>query len=734
MAAGWEKRHNGRRLDREPESAMSRFTLSRLFSRRSAAPAGTPPKVFVSATSGDLRSARKIVSDALLTIDCHPIEQSHFGPDYRTVRAMLRERVEGCQALIHIVGFRYGAEPDPASLPEGVPRRSYTQMEYDLGRELQAKRGGERFRVYTFVCPEVFPFDPEPNPEAEDKRALQRAHREAILTGEALYETPADLDALQSRIHALREEARRLQAEQNRRERLILAVGLAIVLALAGIGIGGYWYFTRIEQKVDQAFVADPVILRAKLAEQLETSFQAKLAELKAQAAPPADIDRLYRLRDAQAQKLDEAVRFIQTNAEESRSTLVKQAARTLQERGVDAALDFLEKARADRGRRLREEARELAEAALFEAELHEGKLEFKPAEKAIRAAIEFDYRWWESHNRLGKLAFQLARWDEAERAFREAERFVEQEEDRATVLNNLALVLRATNRLAEAEPLYRQALAIDEHSYGPDHPDVAIDLNNLAGLLQATNRLAEAEPLMRRALAIDEHRFGPDHPDVARDLNNLAQLLKATNRLAEAEPLMRRALAIDEHRFGPDHPKVAIRLNNLAQLLQATNRLAEAEPLMRRALAIDEHRFGPDHPDVAIDLNNLAQLLQATNRLAEAEPLMRRALAIDEHGFGPDHPDVARDLNNLARLLQDTNQMEEAEPLSRRMLVILLKFTHATGHEHPHLRTAIGNYWQLLAETGLDEPGIARRLAEAGAEAGFAPADWQRLAEHPGD
>ena len=62
----------------------------------------------------------------------------------------------------------------------------------------------------------------------------------------------------------------------------------------------------------------------------------------------------------------------------------------------------------------------------------------------------------------------------------------------------------------------------------------------------------------MRRALAIDEKSFGPDHPDVARDLINLAALLKDTNRLSEAEPLMRRALAIDEKSFGPDHPDVA--------------------------------------------------------------------------------------------------------------------------------------------------------------------------------
>ena len=251
--------------------------------------------------------------------------------------------------------------------------------------------------------------------------------------------------------------------------------------------------------------------------------------------------------------------------------------------------------------------------------------------------------------------------------------------EPTARLMNQLGVLLRAKSLHAQAEPLYRRALAIDEASFGPDHPDVAIRLNNLAALLQATNRLAEAEPLMRRALAIDEASFGPDHPNVAIRLNNLAALLQATNRLAEAEPLMRRALAIDEASFGPDHPTVAIRLNNLAQLLQATNRLAEAEPLMRRALAIDEASFGPDHPNVAIrpqqprpiaashqpagrgraadapgagdrrdelragssqrreqTSTTSPQLLQATNRLAEAEPLMRRALAIDEASFGP--------------------------------------------------------------------------------------------------
>ena len=71
--------------------------------------------------------------------------------------------------------------------------------------------------------------------------------------------------------------------------------------------------------------------------------------------------------------------------------------------------------------------------------------------------------------------------------------------------------------RYAEAEPLYRRALAIDEQRLRPRPSRCRCCLNNLAQLLQDTNRLGEAEPLMRRALAIDEKAYGPDHPNVAR-------------------------------------------------------------------------------------------------------------------------------------------------------------------------------------------------------------------------
>lgn len=60
-----------------------------------------PSKVFISATSGDLRSIRQIVKEVLLTINCHPVEQTNFAPDWRTVEGMLRGKIEDCQALFH---------------------------------------------------------------------------------------------------------------------------------------------------------------------------------------------------------------------------------------------------------------------------------------------------------------------------------------------------------------------------------------------------------------------------------------------------------------------------------------------------------------------------------------------------------------------------------------------------------------------------------------------------------
>lgn len=135
-----------------------------------------------------------------------------------------------------------------------------------------------------------------------------------------------------------------------------------------------------------------------------------------------------------------------------------------------------------------------------------------------------------------------------------------------------VAFVLTDMARYAEGEPLLRQAMKLREEMLEQDDPAVAEVLNNLAALLQATNRLEAAEPLMRRALEIDEKSYGPEHPRVAIHLNNLAQLLQDTNRLEAAEPLSRRMVGIFLHftrRTGHPHPHLDAALENYARILK---------------------------------------------------------------------------------------------------------------------------------------------------------------------
>ena len=235
-------------------------------------------------------------------------------------------------------------------------------------------------------------------------------------------------------------------------------------------------------------------------------------------------------------------------------------------------------------------------------------------AERAVKALNrtfpDVEYANWPRCERLVPHALAARGWIESEDL---------RVPEAVRLLNKAGWYLYDRARYAEAEPLYRQVLAIREQAMGPDHPDTALSLNDLGVMILAQDRYAEAEPLFRRALAIREAVLGPDHPDTATSLNNLAVLLRDQGRYGEAEPLFRRALAIREAVLGPDHPDTAISLNNLALLLQAQGRYGEAEPLFRRALAIREEALGPDHPDTARSLNNLARLLRAQGRPEEA-------------------------------------------------------------------------------------------------------------------
>ncbi|MBI2684931.1 MAG: tetratricopeptide repeat protein [Acidobacteria bacterium] len=115
---------------------------------------------------------------------------------------------------------------------------------------------------------------------------------------------------------------------------------------------------------------------------------------------------------------------------------------------------------------------------------------------------------------------------------------------------NDLAQALQSAGDMKEAETLFRTA-ARDTAA----NPENATTWNNLASLLLATDRAAEAETWQRKALQVFQRHLGARHVRTGLSASNLADILRARGREAEAIPLYRQALEIFQEQLPAGHP-----------------------------------------------------------------------------------------------------------------------------------------------------------------------------------
>jgi len=110
----------------------------------------------------------------------------------------------------------------------------------------------------------------------------------------------------------------------------------------------------------------------------------------------------------------------------------------------------------------------------------------------------------------------------------------------------------------------------------GANHPHTLNAVCSLALLLHAQGKLAEAEPLYRRALAGKEQQLSAQHPSTLTSVNNQGR--------ATIPPRARGLRTANcERQLGAQHLSMLITVDNRASLLQAQGKLPEAEPLFRR-------------------------------------------------------------------------------------------------------------------------------------------------------
>ncbi|MBX3594269.1 tetratricopeptide repeat protein [Sphingomonas sp.] len=109
----------------------------------------------------------------------------------------------------------------------------------------------------------------------------------------------------------------------------------------------------------------------------------------------------------------------------------------------------------------------------------------------------------------------------------------------------------------AEAERERRALVDIYRAALGPAHPTTQFEMFRLAGLLMSQRRFAEAEPIYRECVALGERTFGADNVNYADSLVQLALSLAyqlKPGSLPEMKALFDRAWRIQRAALGPAH------------------------------------------------------------------------------------------------------------------------------------------------------------------------------------
>lgn len=708
-------------------------------------------KIFISSTSHDLQSYREAVAKWARARNYLPVEQADFEvqPDYQTIIHMLRDKLAPCDAVIHLVGFWYGGEP--TNRPDNEQRRSYTQLEYELGRAL-------RRQTFRFIAREDYRPDHPIDGQDAERAQLQAEHRRRLTQGNEpwsadsrttgnewyyQFSTPEELVSLldKLRIHPTTCKPNNLPYESlgdlfkgrdqflaqlratlvNRPSHIAAVTGSHAIHGLGGVGktraaIQYAWQyeheyngllFIKAESPADLernlAWLCGSLVLDLPEREsrELEVQVAAVLRWLREHAGWLLIVDNVD--TEAAQAAVQRRLATLSTGHVIVTSRLAHWEGDVdsleMDVLSLDAAASFLLE-RTDGRRQTQSSDPEDAQALANDLDNLPLALEQAGA-YIVRHGISlarYREKWAEQDQRvLTWFNENLMKYPRSVATTWETS-LAKLSEDARTLLNILSWLA--------PDPIPRFLLEhLEEIEDAPE-----LDLDAALGDL-TTYSLARWQD---DRMGIEIHRLVQDitrwrlDAETEREAVFLAAL-RMVNAALPGEPqdvrtwptyrvLQPHAARVTDWAARFDNPEPTSQiLSGLGGYLDSRAEHHSAEPLFRLALEIDEASYGPDHPKVAGRLNNLAGVLMATDRLFEAEPLFRRALEIDKVSYGTDHPEVATVMNNLALLLRAANRLMEAEPLFRRALEIR---EASYGPDNPEVTAELNNLALLLRET----------------------------------
>lgn len=265
----------------------------------------------------------------------------------------------------------------------------------------------------------------------------------------------------------------------------------------------------------------------------------------------------------------------------------------------------------------------------------------------------------------LGLMDRVKGQFQEAESLWQEALSFAprltgKDREKVARVLSFLSVLHADRGDYSQAEAFARRALET-YREMGTERFGLAEGDVNLGVMLRTEGKYAEAEPLFRDGLAMYRSLLGEEHPSVAYAWLHLGQLHYLEGKYAEAEEEVGKSLKIDQQKLPPGHPALASNYIALGLILNKTGRSAEAEPKLREALQIRTRVIPKGHYLFAVSQGALGECLTTEKKYVDAEPLLSESYSTLKSVQGEQSPLTREAARRLVTLYQSWGKPEEA-------------------------------------------------------------------------
>jgi CHAT domain-containing protein/Tfp pilus assembly protein PilF len=260
--------------------------------------------------------------------------------------------------------------------------------------------------------------------------------------------------------------------------------------------------------------------------------------------------------------------------------------------------------------------------------------------------------------------------------------------------------------RWPEAVRHYKDALAI-RRELAPDSMLVADTQLSLATAYSNTGDLDAADRCYQEALALTRRHL-PGHPSEAGILNSMGVAASKAGHFGQAQRYFEESLRIKQAQ-APDSMSVAFTLNNIASVARLRGDLASSEAYYRQSLKIKQV-LEPDSVSLARSYHNMGQIAMARRDYPAAREYLENARRLIERKAprGREHADCLEQLGNLARLeskfdqaaslyqeVADIRRQVSGDPLDQVMMLINLGIN---SREEGDLPGAEAHYQAALA------------------------------------